>query len=69
MTWTTDPESVARARALLNEAGRTLGTVPYELALYALVRSGTTRSHRELGAGYLNLHDIVLDTESVESHS
>jgi hypothetical protein len=69
MTWTTAPESTDRARALLNEEGRTLGPVPYELALYALVRSGATRSHRELGAGYLNLYAQLLDTGSVESHS
>lgn len=69
MTWTTAPESVQRARSLLDQVGRELGPVPYELALYALVRTGATRSHRELGAGYLNLYAQLLDTRSVESHS
>lgn len=69
MTWSTDPESAVRARALLDEEGRELGPPEYELALYALVRTGATRSSRVVAAGYLNLYAQLLDTGSVESHS
>jgi hypothetical protein len=69
MTWNLSHESTARARELLDEVGRTLGPMPYVLAHYALVRSGASRSHRELAAGYLNMHDGLLDTHSVRPHS
>ena len=67
MIWTTHPDSATRARALLDD-GRDLPTL-YKLALYGLTRTGATDSHRVLAAGYLNLHDEVLDTQSVGSHS
>ncbi len=66
-SWTTDSDSATRARAILDE-GRDLPTL-YKVALYGLTRSGATDSHRVLAAGYLNMHDRLLDTESVESHS
>lgn len=69
MTWTTHPDSARRARELLDEEGRELGPVPYELALYGLTRSGADNSHRVLSAGYLNLYAKLLDTPGVESHS
>ncbi len=67
MTWTTSPDSATRARALIDD-GRDLPTL-YKVALYGLTRSGADNSHRVLAAGYLNLHDEVLDTQSVRSHS
>ena len=67
MTWTTHPDSTARARAILDE-GRELPTL-YKVALYGLTRSGATDSHRVLAAGYLNMHDRLLDTQSGELHS
>jgi hypothetical protein len=70
MTWTTAPDSVARARELLDEVGRDISNMPYELALYGLTRSGATKSHRELAAGYLRLHErLAVDTQCVGSHS
>ncbi len=67
MTWTTAPDSATRARALIDD-GRELPTL-YKVALYGLTRSGATDSHRVLAAGYLNLHDKHLDTQSGGSHS
>ena len=61
MTWTAH-DSTEAARQLLDEEGRELGTVPYELALYALVRTGVCNSHRVLAAAFLNMHDSTLDT-------
>lgn len=69
MTWTTHPVSAQRARVMLEDTGRTLGPVPYELALYGLTRSGASMSHRVLSAGYLNLYTRMLDTRSGEVHS
>ncbi len=69
MTWTTDQESAQAARQLLDEEGRELGTVPYELALYALVRTGVCNSHRVLAAAFLNMHDSMLDTQSGNTYT
>ena len=67
--WSTTPESAQAARQLLDEEGRDCSNVPYELALYGLVRSGATRSHRELAAGFLNIYAQLLDTQSGKPHS
>ncbi len=40
MTWTTAPESVQRARALLDQVGRDTSVVPYELAPLCIGEDG-----------------------------
>ena len=69
MTWSDSPASTAEARRLLDDEQRPRSDRVYELALYGLVRTGTTTAHRVLSAGYLNQHAQLLDTPSGGSHS
>lgn len=69
MTWSNSPASVQRARRLLDDETRPRPDPTYEVALYGLVRSGTTTAHRVLSAAYLNQHALLLDTPGGGSHS